>query len=48
MNIKKEEELFKLKDNITLKSNGYTSIMNKFRLEIRKRFLIIKEVKFWK
>lgn len=36
-----------LKDNDGTRINGYKVAMNKLRLEIRRRLLIIREVMFW-
>ncbi|CAM4707266.1 unnamed protein product [Lepidochelys kempii] len=41
------EELFKLSTNVDTKPNGYKLVIGKFRLEIRRRFLTIRGVKFW-
>lgn len=40
VNIKEEELLFKLKDDIGTRSSDYTLAMNKFRGNIGKRLLI--------
>lgn len=36
--IREETELFKLKDNIGTRTNGYKLAMNKLRLKIRRTF----------
>lgn len=36
--IREETELFKLKDNIGTRTNGYKLAMNKLRLKIRRMF----------
>ncbi|CAM5112173.1 unnamed protein product [Natator depressus] len=41
------EELFKLSTNVDTRTNGYKLATRKFRLEIRRRFLTIRGVKFW-
>ncbi|CAM5120564.1 unnamed protein product [Natator depressus] len=41
------EELFKLSTNVDTRTNGYKLVIGKFRLEIRRRFLTIRGVKFW-
>ncbi|CAM5107583.1 unnamed protein product [Eretmochelys imbricata] len=41
------EELFKLGTNVDTRTNGYKLATRKFRLEIRRRFLTIRGVKFW-
>lgn len=46
-NTKKKDELFKLKYNAGTSTNGYKLALNKFRQEIRRRFLAIIVVKFW-
>lgn len=46
VNIREEGELFRLKNNNNEKSSAYRRPMDKFRLEIRKRFIIIMGVKF--
>lgn len=40
-----EEELFKLKDNVGRRTNGYKMTMNKFKLE-SVRFLVIRKLSF--
>lgn len=40
-----EEELFKLKDNVGRRTNGYKMTMNKFKLESI-RFLVIRKLSF--
>ncbi|CAM5123271.1 unnamed protein product, partial [Eretmochelys imbricata] len=41
------EELFKLSTIVDTRTNGYKLAIGKFRLEIRRRFLTIRRVKFW-
>ncbi|CAM4557273.1 unnamed protein product [Caretta caretta] len=41
------EELFKLSTNVDTRTNGYKLATRKFRLDIRRRFLTIRGVKFW-
>lgn len=36
-----------LKENVDTRTNGSKLAMNKFRLEIRRRFLILRGVRFW-
>lgn len=43
VNTKEKEELFKLKDNIGTRTN---MVMNKFKVRIRRRFLITRTVWF--
>uniref|UniRef100_A0A452HYE6 Reverse transcriptase domain-containing protein n=1 Tax=Gopherus agassizii TaxID=38772 RepID=A0A452HYE6_9SAUR len=47
INIREGEELFKLSTNVDTRTNGYKLDTRKFRLEIRRRFLTIRGVKFW-
>ncbi|CAM5108569.1 unnamed protein product [Natator depressus] len=41
------EELFKLSTKVDTRTNGYNLVIGKFRLDIRRRFLTIRGVKFW-
>lgn len=41
------EELFKLKGNVGTRTNEYELSMNKFKMEIRKRFISMRKLKFW-
>lgn len=41
-NAREEEELFKVKDNVGIRTNECNLAMNKFRLNIRKWFLTIR------
>ncbi|CAM4671246.1 unnamed protein product [Caretta caretta] len=41
------EELFKLSTSVDTRTNGYKLVIGKLRLEIRRRFLTIRGVKFW-
>lgn len=43
-NAREGEELFKVKDNVGLRTNKCNLAMNKFRLKIRKEFLTIRGV----
>lgn len=43
-NAREGEELFKVKDNVGIRTNEYNLAMNKFRLKIRKWFLTIRGV----
>lgn len=43
--IREETELFKLKDNIGTRTNGYKLAMNKLRLKIRRTFQSNREVR---
>lgn len=43
-NAREGEELFKVKDNVGIRTNECNLAMNKFRLKIRRRFLIIRVV----
>jgi len=43
-NAREGEELFKVKDNVGIRTNECNLAMNKFRLKIRKWFLTIREV----
>ncbi|CAM4321681.1 unnamed protein product [Lepidochelys kempii] len=47
INTREGEELFKLSTNVDTRTNGYKLATRKFRLEIRRRFLTIRGVKFW-
>ncbi|CAM5140517.1 unnamed protein product [Natator depressus] len=47
INIGEGEELFKLSTSVDTRTNGYKLATRKFRLEIRRRFLTIRGVKFW-
>lgn len=40
------EELFKLKGNVGTRTNGNELAMNKFKMEIRRRFISIRTLKF--
>uniref|UniRef100_K7F000 Reverse transcriptase domain-containing protein n=1 Tax=Pelodiscus sinensis TaxID=13735 RepID=K7F000_PELSI len=47
INTREGEELFKFNTNVDTRTNGYKLASRKFRLEIRRRFLTIRGVKFW-
>lgn len=40
------EELFKLKDNVGTRTNGNEQAVNKFKMEIRRRFVTTRTLKF--
>lgn len=46
LNTRESEGLCKLKDNVGTRPNRYKLAMNKFSLEIRRRFLTIRGVRF--
>lgn len=46
VNTRDGEELFKLKDNIGTGTNGCKLAMNKFKLRIKRKFLIVRAVRF--
>lgn len=41
------EELFKVKGNVSIRTNAHKLAANKFKLESRRRFLTIREVRPW-
>lgn len=45
---RERRELFKLKDNAGTTTHGYKLAMNTFRQEIKRQFLAIRGVSFWK
>ncbi|CAM5110902.1 unnamed protein product [Natator depressus] len=47
INTRVGEELFKLSTDVDTRTNGYKLANGKFRLEIRRRFLTTRGVKFW-
>uniref|UniRef100_A0A8C3F2F9 Reverse transcriptase domain-containing protein n=1 Tax=Chrysemys picta bellii TaxID=8478 RepID=A0A8C3F2F9_CHRPI len=47
INTREGEELFQLSTNVDTRTNGYKLAVGKFRLEIRRRFLTIRGVKYW-
>ncbi|CAM5164461.1 unnamed protein product [Natator depressus] len=47
INTREGEEFFKLSTNVDTRTNGYKLVIGKFRLEVRRRFLTIRGVKFW-
>lgn len=47
INTREGGDLFKLTDNISTRTNEYGLTMNKFSLEIRRRFLSIRGRRFW-
>lgn len=47
VNTRKEEEVFKLKDNLGTRTNGYRVSKDKFRLEIKRSFITNKGMEFW-
>lgn len=44
--VSRRQELFKLKGNVGMRTNGYELSMNKFKMEIRGRFVITRTLKF--
>lgn len=46
VNTREGAELFKPKDNIGTRTNGCKLAMNKFKLGIKRRFLIVTAVRF--
>lgn len=40
------EELFKLKGNVGMRTNGNELAVNKFKMEIRRRFITTRTLKF--
>lgn len=47
VNTRKGEKLFRQKDNIGIRSSMYKLLMNNFKGDVRRRFLVIRAMKCW-